>query len=208
LAFFQKLAPCLVGIEACAASHHWSRQLQALGHTVRLMPPGQPSVTAISHDSEQLFNTIAPNRRNHPEFRKIGTDRVDHRSLLANKQVTGAVQHQAALLLGSLGGNEAHVGPGDRIADGLSIGSIVLLPLHRRLRITRRCVAALGAQLKVLKAQVRAFDRQIRGCRMSLSAGFPRTAGEHHYGAAGRAFTAPGAHWHADGARRVRRGVP
>ncbi len=33
LAFFQKLPPCLVGIEACASSHHWSRELQALGHT-------------------------------------------------------------------------------------------------------------------------------------------------------------------------------
>ena len=39
LGFFQKLPPCLVGIEACASSHHWSRQLQALGRTVRLMPP-------------------------------------------------------------------------------------------------------------------------------------------------------------------------
>jgi transposase len=39
LAFFQKLQPCLVGIEACASSHHWSRELKALGHTVRLMPP-------------------------------------------------------------------------------------------------------------------------------------------------------------------------
>src|SRR5262249_38050674 len=39
LPFFQKLAPCLVGIEACASSHHWSRELQALGHTVRLMLP-------------------------------------------------------------------------------------------------------------------------------------------------------------------------
>ena len=39
LAFFKKLPPCLVGIEACATSHHWSRELQALGHTVRLIPP-------------------------------------------------------------------------------------------------------------------------------------------------------------------------
>ncbi len=38
LAFFEKLPACLVGIEACATSHHWSRQLQALGHRVRLMP--------------------------------------------------------------------------------------------------------------------------------------------------------------------------
>ena len=39
LAFFEKLPPCLIGIEACASSHHWSRELQALGHKVRLMPP-------------------------------------------------------------------------------------------------------------------------------------------------------------------------
>ena len=35
---FQKLSPCLVGIAACASSHHWSHELQALGHTMRLMP--------------------------------------------------------------------------------------------------------------------------------------------------------------------------
>ena len=34
LAFFQKLSPCLVGIEACASSHHWSRELKALVHTL------------------------------------------------------------------------------------------------------------------------------------------------------------------------------
>jgi transposase len=35
----RELPPCLLGIEACASSHHWSRELKALGHTVRLMPP-------------------------------------------------------------------------------------------------------------------------------------------------------------------------
>jgi transposase len=39
LGFFGKLSPCVVGIEACASSHYWSRELQALGHTIRLMPP-------------------------------------------------------------------------------------------------------------------------------------------------------------------------
>ncbi len=40
LAFFQKVPSCLVGMEACATSHQWSRELQALGHTVRLMAAG------------------------------------------------------------------------------------------------------------------------------------------------------------------------
>src|SRR5262252_334673 len=53
LAFFQKLSPCLVGIEACASSHHWSRELQALGHKVRLMPPAyvKPYVKRQKNDA-------------------------------------------------------------------------------------------------------------------------------------------------------------
>src|SRR3954467_2534367 len=39
LSFFASLPPCLVGIEACATAHHWSRELQHLGPQVRLMPP-------------------------------------------------------------------------------------------------------------------------------------------------------------------------
>jgi len=39
LPVFTKLTPCLVGIEACATSHYWARELRKLGHDVRLMPP-------------------------------------------------------------------------------------------------------------------------------------------------------------------------
>ena len=53
LAFFEKLPPCLVGIEACASSHPWSRELQTLGHTVRLMPPAyvKPYVKRQKNDT-------------------------------------------------------------------------------------------------------------------------------------------------------------
>jgi transposase len=64
LAFFEKLPPCLVGIEACASSHHWSRQLQALGHTVRLMPPAyvKPYVKRQKNDmadAEAICEAVA-----------------------------------------------------------------------------------------------------------------------------------------------------
>jgi transposase len=39
LPFFEKLPPCLVGMEACATAHHWGREIERLGHRVRLMPP-------------------------------------------------------------------------------------------------------------------------------------------------------------------------
>ena len=53
LAFFQKLSRCLVGIEACASSHRWSRELQALGPTVRLMLPAyvKPYVKRQKNDA-------------------------------------------------------------------------------------------------------------------------------------------------------------
>jgi transposase len=38
MAFFEALAPCLVGMEACATAHHWARELTKFGHEVRLMP--------------------------------------------------------------------------------------------------------------------------------------------------------------------------
>src|ERR1700724_4252646 len=37
--FFRRQEPCLVGMEACATAHHWARELIALGHEVKLMPP-------------------------------------------------------------------------------------------------------------------------------------------------------------------------
>src|SRR5213075_444158 len=69
LSFFEKLPPCLVGIEACASSHHWSRELQALGHTVRLMPPAyvKPYVKRQKNDApdaEAICEAVSrPNMR-------------------------------------------------------------------------------------------------------------------------------------------------
>src|SRR6476620_10218099 len=64
LAFFQKLPVCLVGIEACASSHYWSRELQALGHSVRLMPPAyvKPYVKRQKNDmadAEAICEAVA-----------------------------------------------------------------------------------------------------------------------------------------------------
>jgi len=39
VAFFRAQEPCVVGMEACATAHHWARELIALGHEVKLMPP-------------------------------------------------------------------------------------------------------------------------------------------------------------------------
>ena len=52
LTFFANLEPCLIGMEACGSAHHWTRQLTALGHTVKLMAPQfvKPYVYVASKD--------------------------------------------------------------------------------------------------------------------------------------------------------------
>src|SRR5690606_4218288 len=75
--FFIKLEPCLIGMEACGSAHHWGRQLQAMGHTVRLMAPQfvKPYVKSNKNDAadaEAICEAVArPSMRCVP----IKTDR-------------------------------------------------------------------------------------------------------------------------------------
>jgi transposase len=67
LAFFQKLPSCLVGIEACASSHYWSRELQALGHTVRTVGRSEQHVMqsrSIRRSGQPTRATASSNARN------------------------------------------------------------------------------------------------------------------------------------------------
>lgn len=79
VAFFKTLPPCLVGIEACATSHHWSRELQGVGHTVRLIPPAyaKPYVKRQSRGGLRLLTVRPPRRRSTAGF---VTTRSDLRS--------------------------------------------------------------------------------------------------------------------------------
>jgi hypothetical protein len=81
LAFFEKLLPCLEGIEACA-SHHWSRELQMLGHAVRLMPPAyvKPYVKRQKNDTteaEAICEAVA-----RPNMRFVPTKTVEQQTCL------------------------------------------------------------------------------------------------------------------------------
>src|SRR5438270_8829378 len=82
LTFFQKLPSCLIGIEACASSHYWSRELQALGHTVRLMPPAyvKPYVKRQKNDStdaEAIGEAVT-----RPNMRFVPTKTIERQSCL------------------------------------------------------------------------------------------------------------------------------
>jgi transposase len=82
LPFFKKLPPCLVGIEACALSHSWSRELQGLGHTVRLMPAAYVKPYVKRHkndaaDAEAICEVVT-----RPNMRFVATKTPEQQSCL------------------------------------------------------------------------------------------------------------------------------
>jgi transposase len=164
LAFFQKLPPCRVGIEACASSHHWSRELQALGHTVRLMPPAyvKPYVKRQKNDvtdAEAICEAVT-----RPNMRFVPTKTVEQQSCLMLHRARHLFIRQQTAVINSIRAYLAEFGivapVGRRGVEQLL--QIVADTADRRLpEVARECLAALGSQLRALKAQILEFDRRI-----------------------------------------------
>ncbi|MEY9234071.1 transposase [Bradyrhizobium japonicum] len=164
LAFFQKLAPCLVGIEACASSHRWSRELQAPGHTVRLMPPAyvKPYVKRQKNDSTDAEAICEAVTR--PTMRFVPTKTVEQQSCLMLHRARHLFIRQQTAVINSIRAYLAEFGivapVGRRGVEQLL--EVVADIADRRLpEVARACLAALGSQLRALKAQIQEFDRRI-----------------------------------------------
>jgi transposase len=170
LAFFQKLSPCLVGIEACASSHYWSRELQALGHKVRLMPPAyvKPYVKRQKNDAtdaEAICEAVS-----RPNMRFVETKTPEQQSCLMLHRTRHLFIRQQTAVINSI---RAHLAEFGIVAPVGRHGveqllSIVADANDKRLpEAARTCVAALGAHLQMLKAQILQFDRLIRAWHRS-----------------------------------------
>jgi len=173
LSFFAKLPRCLVGIEACASSHHWSRELQALGHTVRLMPPAyvKPYVKRQKNDAtdaEAICEAVS-----RPNMRFVETKTAEQQSCLMLHRTRHLFIRQQTAVINAI---RAHLGELGIVAPVGRRGVDQLLAMvadqsdGRLPELARLCVAALGAQLQMLKARILEFDRLIRAWHRSNEA--------------------------------------
>jgi transposase len=164
LVFFQKLPPCLVGIEACASSHHWSRELQALGHTVRLMPPAYVKPYVKRHKNDAADAEAICEAVTRPNMRFVPTKTPEQQSCLTLHRTRHLFIRQQTAVINSIRaylaefGIVAPVGRNgvERLLEVVADANDTRLP-----ELARACVAALGIQLQALRAQILAFDRRI-----------------------------------------------
>ena len=173
LAFFQKLPRCLIGIEACASSHYWSRELQALGHAVRLMPPAyvRPYVKRHKNDSTDAEAICEAVTR--PNMRFVATKTPEQQSCLTLHRTRHLFIRQQTSVINAIRAHLAEFGIVAPIGrNGVEqLLSVVAAGTDKRLpEVARACVAALGTQLRMLKAQILQFDRRITAWHRSNEA--------------------------------------
>ena len=170
LAFFEKLPPCLIGIEACASSHHWSRELQALGHKVRLMPPAyvKPYVKRQKNDAADAEAICEAVTRANMRF--VATKTPEQQSCLMLHRTRHLFVRQQTAVINAIRAHLAEYGivaPVGRNGVEELLG-VVADPSDKRVpEVARACLAALGAQLRMLKAQILEFDRMINAWHRS-----------------------------------------
>jgi transposase len=164
LAFFRKLEPCLIGMEACATAHYWARELVQLGHEVRLMPPsyvkpyvkrgksdgidaaacceavGRPTMRFVPIKSEEQQSVLSLHRTRALLVRQRTQTNNVLRSLCAEFGVVGA---KGAKPLGDLAAMIRNESDGRLPAQA----RLALMPLADQLQHLARNIAALDYQI-------------------------------------------------------------
>jgi transposase len=164
LAFFQKMPPCLVGIEACASAHHWSRELRALGHTVRLMPPAYVKPYVKRHKNDATDAEAICEAVTRPNMRFVATKTPEQQSCLTLHRTRHLFIRQQTSVIKAIRAHLAEFGivaPVGRNGVEQLLGVVADGSDKRLPEVARACVTALGNQLRVLKSQILEFDRRI-----------------------------------------------
>jgi transposase len=164
VAFFSKLAPCLIGIEACPGSHHWARTLQALGHQVRLMPPQyvKPYVKRQKNDAadaEAICEAVG-----RPNMRFVPIKSEDQQAALMLHRTRELLVRQRGMLINSLRAQLAEFGI---IAAHGRAGLADLLKLIAGTTMTnvpklaRAAMSEMIGQLQDLTSRIKTMEKEI-----------------------------------------------
>jgi transposase len=164
LKFFAKLPRCLVGIEACASSHYWARELVALGHDVKLMPAQyvKPYVKRGKNDAADAEAICEAVTR--PTMRFVGIKSPEQQSAMMLHRVRLILDRQRTQLSNALRAHLAEFGVVapigrngiDQLLDVIADPSDGRVPADARL-----CLEMPATQLRIVKKQIPENDRRI-----------------------------------------------
>ena len=170
LPFFKKLTPCLVGIEACATAHHWAREIGALGHEVRLMPPRyvKPYVKRNKNDAADAQAICEAVTR--PTMRFVAAKTAEQQSVLMLHRTRALLVRQRTMLVNAIRAHMAEFGIVARV--GLpqvkALLSVIADEADDRIPpLARSCLQGLAVQLMSLEHEIAAAGQRIHAWHRS-----------------------------------------
>ncbi|MFW6300552.1 MAG: IS110 family transposase [Oceanicaulis sp.] len=164
LRFFEALPSCLVGMEACGTAHHWAREIAALGHEVRLMPPAyvKPYVRRQKNDAADAEAICEAVTR--PNMRFTPVKSVERQGVLTLHRTRELLVRQRTMLINAIRGRCAEFGivvsQGARrvseLIEKAREADVSTLPED-----VRFVLLTLGEQLDALAVRIHALDRRL-----------------------------------------------
>jgi transposase len=164
LAFFEKLAPCLIGIEACGSAHYWGRELSRLGHDVRLIPPSyvKPYVKRQKNDAADAEAICEAVTR--PSMRFVPIKAPEQQSTMVAHRTRSILTRQRTQLSNAIRGHMAEFGlvaPVGRNGLEILISAINDTSDERVPSAARTSLLMLVTQLRLVNQQILESDRCI-----------------------------------------------
>ncbi len=110
LGFFRSLPQCLVGMEACATAHHWARELAALGHEVKLMPPAYVKAYVKRNKNDAADAEAICEAATRPSMRFVPVKTAEQQSVLMLHRARNLLVRQRTMLVNALRAHMAEFG--------------------------------------------------------------------------------------------------
>src|SRR5499433_1886644 len=165
LAFFAALAPCLIGMEACATAHYWARELTKLGHKVRLMPAKDVKAYVKRNKNDAADAEAICEAVRRPTMRFVRIKSAEQQGQLMQHRTRDLLMRQRTQVINALRAHLAELGivaaQGDRGVKELL--ALVTDKEDTRLPIDARAsVIVLAAQLEATQTAIGAIERRIK----------------------------------------------